>query len=93
VSDKLHALAAFLPGKKPRYSINRSLGGPQSRSGPFGAEKIILPMPGIEHRPSSSEFITIPTEQSRIFFVMATEGGFFRPRRKPGYLFSSGTEI
>jgi hypothetical protein len=37
----------------PLYPVNRRLGEPQSRSGPYGVEKNILPLPRIEPRPTS----------------------------------------
>jgi hypothetical protein len=43
VSDQLHAPAALLPGKSPRYPFYRRLGGPQSRSGRYGEAKIFYP--------------------------------------------------
>jgi hypothetical protein len=43
----------YLRGKCPRYPLYRRLGGPQSQSGRCGVEKNLLPMPGIEPRPSS----------------------------------------
>jgi hypothetical protein len=33
VSGQLHALATLPPGKNPRNSFNRKIGGPQRRSG------------------------------------------------------------
>jgi hypothetical protein len=45
MSDQLHAPAALPPGKEP---LDRRLGGPQSRSGRGGEEKIPSPPPGIE---------------------------------------------
>jgi hypothetical protein len=33
VSDQLHGSAALAPGERPRYQLDRRLGGPQSRSG------------------------------------------------------------
>jgi hypothetical protein len=33
MSGQLHAPAALPPGKEPRYPLDRTLGGPQSRSG------------------------------------------------------------
>jgi hypothetical protein len=33
VSGQFHAPATLPPGKVPRYSLDRRLGGPQSRSG------------------------------------------------------------
>jgi hypothetical protein len=44
VSGQLHAPAALLPGKEPpHYPLDRRLGGPQSRSGRRGEEKILDP--------------------------------------------------
>jgi hypothetical protein len=40
----------FTPGKEPRYSLNRSLGGPHSRSGRFGEKKNLSPLQGFEPR-------------------------------------------
>jgi hypothetical protein len=37
----------FTHAKEPRYQMNRRLGVPQSRSGPFGEEKKLLPPTGI----------------------------------------------
>jgi hypothetical protein len=39
VSGQIHAPAALPPGKSPWYSLDRRLGGPQSRSGHGGDEK------------------------------------------------------
>jgi hypothetical protein len=44
VSGQLHAPAALLPGKSPRYPFYRRLGGPQSRSGRYGEVKIFYPI-------------------------------------------------
>jgi hypothetical protein len=49
VCGQLHAPAAFTPqGKSPLSSLDRKLGGPQSRSGRGGEEKNSQPPPGIE---------------------------------------------
>jgi hypothetical protein len=40
VSGQLHAPVVLLPGKEPPYTSDRRLGGPQSRSGRKGKEKI-----------------------------------------------------
>jgi hypothetical protein len=40
----------FISGKHPRYPLNGSLGGPKRCSGPFGEEKNLLLLPGIEPR-------------------------------------------
>jgi hypothetical protein len=41
VSGQLHAPAALPPGKEPPVSIGQEVGGPQSRSGGRGEEKIL----------------------------------------------------
>jgi len=38
------------PWKEPHYPLNRWLGEPQSRSGPFGEEKNFVTLPGLESR-------------------------------------------
>jgi hypothetical protein len=48
VSGQLHAPAALSPGKEPCYSLDRRVGGLQSRSGRGGDEKNSQPAPGIE---------------------------------------------
>jgi hypothetical protein len=48
VSDQIHALAALPQGKSPRYSLDRRLDGPQSRSGRGDEEKNSQSPPGIE---------------------------------------------
>jgi hypothetical protein len=49
VSGQIHAPAALPPGKYPRYTLDRRLGGPQSRSGHSGGEeKSCQSSPGIE---------------------------------------------
>jgi hypothetical protein len=45
-------LPLYPPGKSPLYSLDRRLGGPQSRSGRCGEAKY-LALPGIEPGPSS----------------------------------------
>jgi hypothetical protein len=39
VIGQLHSLIASHPGKSPPYTLDRRLGGPQSRSGRGGEEK------------------------------------------------------
>ena len=41
---------SFTP-RKPRYPLNMRLVGPPSRSGPYGEEKLFLPLPRIEPQP------------------------------------------
>jgi hypothetical protein len=48
VSGQLHAPAALPRGKVPRYSCDRRMCGPQSRSGRGGGEKNSQPPPEIE---------------------------------------------
>jgi hypothetical protein len=48
VSSQLHAPAALTQEKSPRYPLDRSLGGPQNRSGRGGDEKNPQSPPGIE---------------------------------------------
>jgi hypothetical protein len=57
----------FIPGESTlsQYPLNRRLGETQSRSGCYGEEKN-LAMPGIKHRPSSLQLITLLTELSRL---------------------------
>jgi hypothetical protein len=48
--SQIHAPAALALVKEPRYPLDRSLGGPQSRSGRFVKKKNLLPLPGFEPR-------------------------------------------
>jgi hypothetical protein len=48
VNGQLHAPATLPQGKSPFYTLDRRLGGPQSRSGRYGEEKNSQPPPGIE---------------------------------------------
>jgi hypothetical protein len=41
MSGQLHGSTALPPGKNTRYQLDRRLGGPQSRSGRRGEEKIL----------------------------------------------------
>jgi hypothetical protein len=43
VSDQHHTLAALSKGKESRYSLDRRLGGPLSRSRRYGEVKILEP--------------------------------------------------
>jgi hypothetical protein len=43
VSGQLHTPAALLPGKEPRYPLDRRQGGSQNRSGCGGEEKYSHP--------------------------------------------------
>jgi hypothetical protein len=67
VSGQLHAPAALPPGKSPRYPLDRRLGGPQSRSGRFGEEKIL----DSNSDPSvfQPELVAITTTLSRLFIM------------------------
>jgi len=47
-------LGRFTPGKgAPKFPLDKSLGGQQSRSGRGGEEKNPLPLPGIEPQSSN----------------------------------------
>jgi hypothetical protein len=51
VSGQLHTSAALPPrGKSPWYPLDRSLGGPQSRSGRGGEDKNSSPRQESNHR-------------------------------------------
>jgi hypothetical protein len=53
VSGQLDAPAALPPSKEPRYPLDRSLGGPQSRAG-YSGEDRNLALVEIESAPSSA---------------------------------------
>jgi hypothetical protein len=50
---QLNVPAALPPWKEPRCPLDRTLREPQSQSGRCGVEKNLVPLPGIEQRPSS----------------------------------------
>jgi hypothetical protein len=52
VSGQFHAPALYSRGKSPWYPLVRSLGGPQSKSGRRGEDKIVHPT-GTQLRPLS----------------------------------------
>jgi len=58
VSGEIHAQAALLPEKEPRYPFDRRLSGPQSGSGRDGEEKNSQTLLGIEPR-ESYQFIRV----------------------------------
>jgi hypothetical protein len=49
-------------GKSPRYTLDRRLGGPQSRSGWCRVKRNLLPLPEIEHLPSSPYPVAVATD-------------------------------
>jgi hypothetical protein len=55
---QLHAPAALPPGKKPRYPLDRRLGGPQSRS--ERREEISWPYWGSNSDPSVVQSVASP---------------------------------
>jgi hypothetical protein len=59
-------------GKSPRYPLDRRLGGPQSRSGRFGEEKILDPIGTRTRTPRSSspQLVAIPTTLSRLLYTV-----------------------
>jgi hypothetical protein len=56
----------YSPGKSPRYPLYRRLGGPQSRSGRRGEEKILDPTGTRNFDPTVVQAVAIPTELSRL---------------------------
>jgi hypothetical protein len=64
-------LPLYLRGKSSRYSIDRRLDGPQSRSGRCGEEKN-LALPGIETGTSSPTPVDMQTELSRLLRMILT---------------------
>jgi hypothetical protein len=56
----------FTPWKAPQYLLNRRLGGPQSRYGPFGEEKNIFTLPGLESRIVQ---VAIPTKVFQTYWL------------------------
>jgi hypothetical protein len=50
VSEKFYARAALPPGKRPRYPLDKWLGGPQSRS-ERSCEEINIPVPAGDRTP------------------------------------------
>ena len=64
----------FIAGKEPRYSLNRRLSGPQSRSGRFEKQKSFFALAGIwipDRQARHLVAIALPTRLSRIpnFFI------------------------
>jgi hypothetical protein len=75
VSGQLQAKVGLPPEQEPRYPLCRTLGGPQSRSGRRGEEKI-LDLAGTRipnHLPSSPWPVAIPTELFRLIGLNAME--------------------
>jgi hypothetical protein len=68
VSGQLHAPVALPAGKEPRYTLDRRLGGPQSRSGRGGEEKNSHSLPVIQ--PVAQRYTT---ELSRLFIKIITK--------------------
>jgi hypothetical protein len=52
VSGQFTPLPLYPQGKNPCYPLHWRLGGPQSRSGHCGEEKISQPLPGKKHKKS-----------------------------------------
>jgi hypothetical protein len=73
VSDHIHAPGNLPWGKRPRYALDRRLGGPQSRSGTVEERKMFCTCQ--ESNPSSSAIQPIPwpntilTELSRLQYL------------------------
>jgi hypothetical protein len=67
VSVHLHAPAALLPGKEPRYPLDRRLDGLQNRSGHGGGEKNLLPLRKSKFGGPASNIIFLYFESTWIF--------------------------
>jgi hypothetical protein len=52
----------YAGGKRPRYPLGRRLGEPHNWSEHCGEDRNFLPVPEIEHRPSSPLPVITPTE-------------------------------
>jgi hypothetical protein len=69
VSGQLQVLWRFTPGGKGTlYSLYRELGGPQSRSGPYGEQKNLAPagnqtraVQSAAHRYTDSKYLLMET--------------------------------
>jgi hypothetical protein len=66
VGGQLHAPVTLSPEKEPSVLLGLEAAWPHSWSGRCGVEQDILPVPGVESRPSSPYPIPIPTELSRL---------------------------
>jgi hypothetical protein len=60
----------FIPWKEPRYTLDRRLGGPQSRSGRGGKEKNSQVLQGLEPDHAARSLVAIPTELSRLISIV-----------------------
>jgi hypothetical protein len=69
VSGQLHAPAALPAGKVPRYTLDRKLDGPQSRSVHGGEEKNSQPLLGLEPPIIQPVAQRYTTELSRLLVI------------------------
>jgi hypothetical protein len=69
MSDQLHAPAALLQGKSPRYPLDRRLTGPQSHYGRGGEEKNSQLLPGLEPPIIQPVAQCYTTELSRLIYI------------------------
>jgi hypothetical protein len=72
VSGQLHAPAALPPGKDPCYSLDRRLGGPQSRSGGGGEERNSQPPPGRERMRIKLYYLVNPNSTPFRMYLVRT---------------------
>jgi hypothetical protein len=66
---QLHASDAFHRGKKPRYTLDRRLGGPQSRSGGIGKEQNLSSYRESNPGHPARSLVTILTELRDVRFI------------------------
>jgi hypothetical protein len=68
-SGQLHVTTVYPQGKEPRKPLDRILGEPQSQFRPYGREKKLLPLPGIEPRFFGHLACSLVTKISRLRIV------------------------
>jgi hypothetical protein len=74
VSGQFHASAALSPGKKPLFTLDRKLDGPQNQSGRGGEEKNSQPLPGLEPPIIQAVAQRYTTELSQFLHVCGKPG-------------------
>jgi hypothetical protein len=62
---QIRAPAALSPGLEPQYPLDRRLGGPESRSGGYGEEKHLFPLPSSSYPTRCADW-AIPAHERRV---------------------------